>query len=252
MAKEVKIYNGKHEEIRQSVRIQTSIFNAAEKKILVWLAERMPAWVTSDMLTAVGVLGSMVIMAGYIRSNVNINWLWMASLGFVINWFGDSLDGTLARVRNCQRPIYGYYLDHMTDAVNESIMFIGAGLSVLIDLKLALFILVLYLIMTINVSVNAHLKNEFKLTYMGLGPTEFRIIMILVNTLFIYIRPLREYSRTMVINGVSVTFTIFDYFAALIALVLSVIFVVTFIKDAKGYAKVDPLHKPENNKTETN
>ena len=116
---------------RQSRRIQTSLVNAAEKKLLVWLAERMPRWVNSDFLSFIGFLGSLTIAAGYILSNKNINFLWLSSLGYLINWYGDSLDGTLARVRKTQRPIYGYYLDHTLDAINEVIMFSGAGLSVL-------------------------------------------------------------------------------------------------------------------------
>ncbi len=91
----------------QSKRIQTSVLNAAEKKVLVWLAQRQPRWVTSDMLTAIGVVGAIVVAVGYILSNRHIGWLWLASLGFVINWYGDSLDGTLARVRGTQRPVYG-------------------------------------------------------------------------------------------------------------------------------------------------
>ena len=79
----------------------------------------MPSRVTSDMLSAIGFLGSVLIAAGYILTDVSIHFLWLASFGFVVNWFGDSLDGTLARVRNCQRPLYGYYLDHMLDCFNE-------------------------------------------------------------------------------------------------------------------------------------
>ena len=165
-----------------AVRIQTSVLNALEKKVLVWLAERQPRWMTSDILTYIGTFGAVVIAAGYILSSWNINFLWLSSLGFVINWYGDSLDGTLARVRKTQRPIYGYYLDHTIDAINEVMIFVGVGLSGLMHLEIALIALVLYFLITINVSINAHLKKEFKLTYISLGPTEFRIIMILINT----------------------------------------------------------------------
>ena len=176
-----------------AVRIQTSVLNELEKKVLIWLAERQPQWVTSDLLTYIGTFGAAVIAAGYILSSRNINFLWLSSLGFVINWYGDSLDGTLARVRKTQRPIYGYYLDHTIDGINEVMIFIGVGLSGLIHLEIALLALVMYLLMTVNVSINAHLKKEFKLTYAKMGPTEFRIIMILINTLFALIRPLRDF-----------------------------------------------------------
>ena len=117
------------QEMKQAERIQTSILNAAEKKVLVWLAQRQPKWMTSDILTAIGFFGALVIAAGYILVNQNVAFLWLASLGLVINWYGDSLDGTLARVRNTQRPVYGYYLDHTVDGINESLMFVGLGLS---------------------------------------------------------------------------------------------------------------------------
>ena len=182
-----------------AVRIQTSVLNALEKKVLVWLAQRQPRWVTSDMMTFIGVLGAVVIAVGYILTSQNINFLWLSSLGFIINWYGDSLDGTLARVRNTQRPIYGYYLDHTVDAINEVMIFVGVGLSGLMRLEIALLALVMYLLMTINVSINAHLKKEFKLTYASMGPTEFRIIMIIINTLFATISPLREFSHSFII-----------------------------------------------------
>ena len=184
-----------------AVRIQTSVLNATEKKVLVYLAERQPKWMTSDILTYIGTFGAIVIAAGYILSDWNIKYLWLSSLGFLINWYGDSLDGTLARVRNTQRPIYGYYLDHTVDAVNEFMIFIGVGLSGLMHLNIALLALIMYLLLTINVSINAHLKKEFKLTYAKMGPTEFRIIMIITNTLFILIRPLRDFSLSFMLGG---------------------------------------------------
>ena len=110
------------EERKQSVRIQTSLFNAAERKLLIRLAERMPEWVTSDMLTFVGFAGAVIIAAGYALSTINLNWIWFACFGFLVNWFGDSLDGSLARVRKAQRPVYGFFLDHNVDCINESII----------------------------------------------------------------------------------------------------------------------------------
>ena len=96
-----------------SERIQTSVLNAAEKKVLVWLAQRQPAWVTSDFLTYTGVVGALVCAVGFVLAHIDKNYLWISSLGLVINWYGDSLDGTLARVRNAQRPVYGFFIDHV-------------------------------------------------------------------------------------------------------------------------------------------
>lgn len=226
-----------------AVRIQTSILNAAEKRVLIWLAERQPKWMTSDILTWIGTAGAVVIAAGYTLSSRNINWLWLSSLGFVVNWYGDSLDGTLARVRKCQRPIYGYYLDHTVDVVNEFIMVLGIGLSGLMNLNLALMILAMYFMLTINVSINAHLKKEFRLTYAKLGPTEFRIIMITVNTLFATIPALSGFSHDFTVLGHDFVFKAMDYVASVILAVLTVIYITSIVKDAKGYAVMDPLVK---------
>lgn len=226
-----------------AVRIQTSVLNALEKKVLVWLAERQPKWMTSDILTYIGTFGAAVIAAGYILSAWNINFLWLSSLGFIINWYGDSLDGTLARVRKMQRPIYGYYLDHTIDTINEVMIFVGVGLSGLMHLEIALFALVMYFLMTINVSINAHLKKEFKLTYASMGPTEFRIIMIIINTLFALIPPLREFSHSFMICGQKFTLGALDYIGILIIIILALLHLSTVRNDIKDYAKIDPMPK---------
>ena len=224
-----------------AVRIQTSVLNAAEKNVLVWLAQRQPRWMTSDILTYIGTFGAIVIAAGYVLSAWNPAFLWISSMGFVINWYGDSLDGTLARVRNLQRPVYGYYLDHTIDAINEVIIFVGVGLSGLIHLEIALLALVMYLLMTINVSINAHLKKEFRLTYAKMGPTEFRIIMIIINTLFALVRPLREFSHEFVLFGHDLVFGALDYIGVAIVIILAVLHLAEVRKDVRDYAEMDPM-----------
>ena len=195
---------------------------------------------TSDILTYLGTFGAVVIAVGYILSSCDMNWLWLSSLGFVINWYGDSLDGTLARVRNRQRPIYGYYLDHTVDAVNELIIVLGIGLSGMVHLSLALLILALYFMLTINVSINAHLKKEFRLTYAKMGPTELRIIMIIVNTVLILIPSIGTFSHTFMLWEHEFTFRTMDYVAAFIFLALLLIYLTEIVKDAKEYARLDP------------
>lgn len=224
----------------QSKRIQTSILNGIEKRVLVWLAERQPRWITSDALTGIGVVGSLIVALGYILSSYHTGWLWLASLGFVINWYGDSLDGTLARVRNTQRPIYGFYLDHNIDGITMAIMCIGAGLSNMLNLYIAMGVLAVYLLLSISVYINAHLKGEFKLTYAGMGPTEFRLIMIIINTLFATIAPLREWAIHFTLLNTPITFGAFDFFGLIILIVLIIIHLNNFKQDAKDYAKLDP------------
>ena len=230
---------------KKAVRIQTSILNGVEKKALVWLAGKQPGWVVSDTLTIIGIIGSVMIAAGFILSNRDISWLWLSIAGFIVNWYGDSLDGTLARVRNTQRPVYGYYLDHTVDIINEAFMFIGIGLSYLMRLDIALMIFILYLCLTLNVSINAHLKSEFKLTYGKLGPTEFRVIACLLILAIIYIAPIREFYLTFHIFGRSIGITSMDIAGLIILLVLTIIYINTVITDAKGYSIMDPLPKRE-------
>lgn len=231
------------EDRKQSVRIQTSILNAAEKKLLVWIAERLPRRMTSNHLTFIGMFGALVVAVGYALSSRDIQWLWLASFGFVINWFGDSLDGSVARVRGEQRPVYGFFLDHNIDCINEMMMFVGVGLSPLMNMDITLVVLALYLMLSVSVYIDAHLKNEFKLTYGGMGPTELRLIVIVVNTCFIFIRPLRDFLWTPECFGTAWAFTVMDIVGIAIALILSIFYLVNLIQDARYYAKVDPRKK---------
>ena len=233
------------EEKKQAARIQTSILSASEKKVLVWLAERMPSWVTSDMLTFVGFLGALVMATGYALSNLNIHWLWLACLGLFINWFGDSLDGSLARVRNTQRKTYGFFIDHNVDVINETIMFIGVGCSPLVNMSFAMLALVGYFMLSIYVYIDCHLKGEMRLTYGGLGPTEFRIILALVNIIFMYVPWLRLWKKDVVLFHNNFSVGLFDYITVAIALLLFVFYIVSFFRDAKYYSTIDPPVKKQ-------
>ena len=224
-----------------SVRIQTSILNGVEKKALAFLADRQPRWITSNILTGIGTFGAIVISLGYILSQININYLWLSSLGFVINWYGDSLDGTLARVRNKQRPIFGYYIDHTVDIINELLIFLGLGLSGLICFDLSLFILIVYMMLTLNVSINAHLKKEFKLTYAKLGPTEFRVLAIIFNTVCIYCPAISDSVMEISMFGKDIVLGSLDIAGVFVLLVLIIMYIVTVLNDIKDYDKIDPM-----------
>ncbi len=231
-----------------SKRIQTSILNGLERKILVFFAKHQPNWVTSDMLTAIGFVGSLIIFAGFILSNLSLNWLWLTVAGLIINWYGDSMDGTLARVKNQQRPIYGFFVDHNMDSINEGLMFIGAGLSPLFDLSLAVLCYAAYMVLSSYVYINAHLKNEFKLTYAALGPTEFRLIVMVLSLCYLYIEPLHGKLHTFTILSQTLSFGIYDYVALAVWLILTLMFLVSFFKDARYFAKIDPLKKNQETK----
>jgi phosphatidylglycerophosphate synthase len=231
------------EGIKKAERIQTSILNGLEKKCLAWLAERQPRWVVSDTLTFVGIAGALMTGLGYMLSDKCYCWLWLAVAGFIVNWYGDSLDGSLARVRNTQRPIYGFFIDHIIDGITIAIMCYGAGLSWLVNMYVSLSVLVVYLLLSIYVYIGAHLKNEFKLTYAHMGPTEFRAIVFIINIFFMYIPSLREYSRECCILGRTLNLSVYDFLLVVIFIVLTVLYICSIVGDAKRYAIEDPLPK---------
>lgn len=222
--------------MKQAVRIQTSVLNTLEKKALVAMAKRCPRWITSDFMTFLGFVGAIVIALGYILSDYNINFLWLASFGLFINWIGDSMDGTLARVRKEERPVYGFFVDHMMDGINETIMIVGAGLSALVDFRLAILMLVFYLLLSIYVYISTYLKAEFKLTFAKMGPTELRLIVVVINTLFIYSEALRTFCLEIVFRQKMYHLHALDIAALIIAAMLAVMFVYHFVKDASDYA----------------
>jgi phosphatidylglycerophosphate synthase len=159
------------------------ILAVPEARILEWIAGRLPAWVKPDHLTALGVLAALGIAAAYVLSNGDSAWLWAASWLLVLHWLGDSLDGTLARVRRSERPRYGYYLDHLVDAFATAAIGIGLGLSPYMLLAVGLAIVVVYLILSINTYLETHAFGVFTLGYGRFGPTEARLVLIGVNTL---------------------------------------------------------------------
>ncbi len=154
-----------------------------EGRALEWIARRLPAWVMPDHMTALGVLAAFAIAGAYLLSNGDTAWLWAASALLVVHWLGDSLDGTLARVRKIERPRYGYYLDHLVDALATAVIGIGLGLSPWMLLAVGLAIVVAYLVLSINTYLETYAFGVFTLGYGRLGPTEARLGLIVLNTL---------------------------------------------------------------------
>ena len=231
------------EKIKQSTRIQTSLLNGVEKKALVWLAKHLPSWINSDMMTIIGVFGAFLCGLGFALTYFSIYWLWLSVGGLLIHWYGDSLDGTVARVREQQRPLYGYYLDHNVDTITEAFMFIGAGLSPLMHMSIALAIYAAYLAMTVYVSINAHIKSEFKLTYGKLGPTEFRVIIAIANIILMYVPGLATFHVDLNILGREVFLCTLDLIGIVILAILVVIYLHSFFSDARWFSEHDPLPK---------
>src|SRR5919106_5939771 len=153
-----------------------------EKPTLIWIARRLPRWVLPDDLTIVGVAAALGTCAAYQLSNDGSGWLWVASGLLVIQWLGDSLDGTGGRGREIQRPKYGYYVDHLVDAISTAAIGIGLGVSPFMLLSIATLIVVAYLILSINVYLESYAFGRFALGYGLIGPTEVRIVLIALNT----------------------------------------------------------------------
>jgi phosphatidylglycerophosphate synthase len=153
-----------------------------EKRALRAIAARLPRWILPDDLTALGVLSAIGICAAYQLTNMSEAWLWVASALLVVHWLGDSLDGTLARVRKIERPRYGYYLDHIVDAISTALIGIGLGLSPYMLLSVGALIVIAYLILSINVYLESYALGRFSIGYGLLGPTELRLVLIGLNT----------------------------------------------------------------------
>jgi phosphatidylglycerophosphate synthase len=206
------------EDIKKHKRENPMLLGPLERPALQWLAARMPAWVTPDVLTGIGVVAAIMIFAGYALSNLSGWWLWFVNLGFVLNWFGDSLDGTLARYRKAERPKFGFYIDHTVDAVSEFLVIIGIGLSPYMRLDIAAFALIGYLLMSVHVYIRTCVDGVFKIAYGSVGPTELRVVLMLANTaLFFWGNP----AITLPVVGAT---TAFDVVGILLASALTLTF----------------------------
>lgn len=162
----------------KTVRIQENVLAIHERRLLNWLCARMPSWVTPDLLTAMGVIGATLTFAGYAASNLSDGWLWLAIAGYVIQWFGDSMDGSLARWRKIERPSYGYFIDHSCDGLTTALIVWGIGTTPYVTMDVVMIALVGYLLLSIHAYLSARVLGEFKLSYLAAGPTELRFLLI--------------------------------------------------------------------------
>ena len=159
-------------------RIQENVVARTERRMLNALCARAPRWATPDRLTALGMFGALMVFSAYVGSNIDRNWLWLAVVGYVVHWVGDSMDGSLARYRSIERPRYGYFLDHSCDGLATTLLVVGLGLSPHIHLEVALIALSGYLLMSIHAFLSVRVLGELRLSYANAGPTELRLILI--------------------------------------------------------------------------
>jgi archaetidylinositol phosphate synthase len=177
-------------------RVQTSLLAEPERRALLWIAPRLPGWVSPDMMTYLGLLAMAIVGLCYYLTRYSNIFLILASLGYVGNWLGDSLDGTLARVRNQQRPRYGYYLDHLVDAFGVAFMIFGLAYSGLISQPFVWTVLALFFIASINTYLATNSVKVFKISYFRVSTTEARVLLIIMNTILIWVKKVKIFGFT--------------------------------------------------------
>jgi phosphatidylglycerophosphate synthase len=150
------------------------------------MAQRVPAGITPDHLTAIGFAGAMTAAVGYIASRWSAQWLWLACLGIVVNWVGDSLDGTLARLRRIERPRYGFFVDHTSDLFGQALIFLALGFSPCARFEVACLGLIAFLMAFVYSLICVEVRNTLRITYFGFGPTEIRALLVAGNLLTLW------------------------------------------------------------------
>ena len=218
----------------RETRIHGSMLAAAEKRALIWIAERLPRRVNSDHLTSLGAAALLFAGAGYA-----VGHQWPAALVLVvvllaINWFGDSLDGTLARVRHQERPRYGFYVDHVLDALGILFLIAGLFLGGYMSLAVAAGFLIVYYLLTIEIALATHALGTFRLSYWKMGPTELRILLA-IGTLML----LR--SDSVVIAGHR--FLLFDVGGVVAIAGLLITFLSAAVGNTRKLYRQEPLPK---------
>ncbi len=173
-------------DFRPAERFQHSVLASSEKRALIWLANRMPAWVNSDHLTVLGFVSLLAVGLSYWYARYSRIGLILVMLFFVLNWFGDSLDGTLARVRNRQRPRYGFYVDHVLDACGSLFVFAGLALSGYMSERVAVGLLVAYFLLSIETYLATYTVGKFHLSVGAFSPTELRLLLIIGNIALLF------------------------------------------------------------------
>ena len=215
------------------VREHTSILMQSEKRLLTWIAQRLPPWVTSDHLSLLGLFAMLLAGLAYWASSWEPRALLIVVVALALNWFGDSLDGTLARVRNRQRPRYGFYVDHVIDIAGTLLLVSGLAASGYMTPLIALGLLVAYLMVTAESYLATHTVGVFRLAYLGVGPTELRILLA-TGTLVLLYRPVVQ------LAGFG-PFLLFDVGGVCAIVCLAVTFVVSALRNTMVLYREEPI-----------
>lgn len=184
---------------RPAVRVNNGLLGATEKRLLIWIARRLPPGINSDHLTMLGLVGMVAAGVGYAFSGARPGMLLAVDLCLAVNWFGDSLDGTVARVRNRQRPRYGFYVDHVVDIFGALALLGGMAFSGRMSPLIAAGVLTAFLFLSIESYLATYTIGEFHLSFAGLGPTELRLLLALGNLLLMHYRWGRIFGHRMLV-----------------------------------------------------
>jgi len=214
-------------EHKTAKRINKSFSRSLEKKVLLYLASRMDKSVKPDHLTNIGLFGAFLILIGYYLCHFGYAFLWLASLGFFINWFGDSLDGTVARYRKIERPLYGFYIDHNVDAMTTFIIGVALGISPFMRFDIAMYLIIAYFLLSLHTYINSYLAGFFKISYNSVGPTEVRLIAIIANTILFFVH------KNPKVALFKMHITYFDLAAVIIGTLLYIGFIIAYFQDKK-------------------
>jgi len=215
------------------VRDHRSNLAATEKRLLIFIAERLPRAINSDHLTSLALAAMGLAGAAFAAARWDRRALWLVVVALALNWFGDSLDGTLARVRRAERPRYGFYVDHVLDIAGATLLFGGLACSPFMAPGIALVLLIAYLLVSGEVFLATAVRGVFKMSVSGIGPTELRIILAAGA-----IALLREPQPHVLIGALTVR--LFDLGGALAAAGLLAVFVVSVLRNASALAVAEP------------
>lgn len=219
-------------EFKSAARVQLSLLAPWEKKTLIWLAHRMPRWVNSDHLTGLGLTALLLAGLSYWLARRNRYALLLVMVTLMVNWFGDSLDGTLARVRNKQRPRYGFYLDHVVDMFGSLFLVGGMALSGYMSPMIALGVLIAYSMLSIEVYLATYTIGTFHLSFWKFSPTELRI-MIAIGNLVLFWRP-----EVHLAGGI---YLLFDVSGVVAMAGIGLMLIFSVIKNTRRLYRAEPL-----------
>ena len=214
-------------------RLLNSVLAPLEKRCLIWLAHRMPRRVNSDHLTALALVAMLAAGLSYWLARVSAVGLILVIVCLAVNWFGDSLDGTLARVRQHQRPRYGFYVDHVVDAFGAAFLLGGLALSGYMHPYVALSLLSVYLMLCVEVFLATHCLGTFKMSFMKVGPTELRILLA-VGNVALFFRP------NVTLFGHA--FRMFDIGGVIGAVGLLITLVISAVRNTRTLYEAEPIH----------